>query len=412
MSSSGAGSMPTPTRRLLATPARRVHDFAALVAGTGSVAPRCCLRPSALDRLLERHDRPAEADRPRPRRHHARVAEVDARCTTMSAPARSPATATTGTARPAGSCGTADARRCSAASRSASTTAARPDRRAASPAPRARPTGRRSWRFVADAGVTFFGAGAAFYASCHEGRRRAGARRRSVARCGRSARPARRWRSSATMDLRELPRRTARRSGSPRSPAAPTSPAPSSPDCATLPVVDGEMQCRCLGAAVEAWWEPDANGRARSLIDEVGELVCIKPMPSMPLYFWGDEPPGRKAGSARQLLRHVSGHLAPWRLAAHHAARRRDHLRPQRRDHQPPRHPHGNGRALPRGRGHARSDRQPGRRSRVPRPRELHAALRRSARGRRARRCPDATHEGNASSRRSRRATCRTRSSR
>ncbi len=52
------------------------------------------------------------------------------------------------------------------------------------------------------------------------------------------------------------------------------------------------MQCRCLGAAVEAWSEPDAEGRARSLVDEVGELVCTKPMPSMPLYFWNDEPPG------------------------------------------------------------------------------------------------------------------------
>jgi acetoacetyl-CoA synthetase len=52
----------------------------------------------------------------------------------------------------------------------------------------------------------------------------------------------------------------------------------------TLPVVAGEMQCRCLGAAVEAF---DEAGRAR--VDEVGELVCTKPMPSMPLYFWGDE---------------------------------------------------------------------------------------------------------------------------
>ncbi len=60
----------------------------------------------------------------------------------------------------------------------------------------------------------------------------------------------------------------------------------------TLPVVAGEMQCRCLGAAVEAWSEPDANGVGQPLIDEVGELVCVKPMPSMPLYFWGD--PGNK----------------------------------------------------------------------------------------------------------------------
>ena len=56
----------------------------------------------------------------------------------------------------------------------------------------------------------------------------------------------------------------------------------------TLPVIAGEMQCRCLGASVEAWSEPDANGVGRPLIDEVGELVCTKPMPSMPLYFWGD----------------------------------------------------------------------------------------------------------------------------
>ena len=57
----------------------------------------------------------------------------------------------------------------------------------------------------------------------------------------------------------------------------------------TLPVVEGEMQVRCLGAAVEAWSEADASGRGRSLVDEVGELVCVKPMPSMPLRFWNDD---------------------------------------------------------------------------------------------------------------------------
>ena len=50
-----------------------------------------------------------------------------------------------------------------------------------------------------------------------------------------------------------------------------------------LPLVKGEMQCRCLGAAVEAWSED-----GRPLVDEVGELICTRPMPSMPLYFWGD----------------------------------------------------------------------------------------------------------------------------
>jgi acetoacetyl-CoA synthetase len=43
------------------------------------------------------------------------------------------------------------------------------------------------------------------------------------------------------------------------------------------------MQCRCLGAAVQAFDE-----QGRSLLDEVGELVCTRPMPSMPLYLWGD----------------------------------------------------------------------------------------------------------------------------
>jgi acetoacetyl-CoA synthetase len=51
----------------------------------------------------------------------------------------------------------------------------------------------------------------------------------------------------------------------------------------TLPVYLGELQARSLGASVEAW---DPEGRP--LIDEVGELVITKPMPSMPVYFWGD----------------------------------------------------------------------------------------------------------------------------
>ncbi|RZT41376.1 acetoacetate--CoA ligase [Cupriavidus agavae] len=53
--------------------------------------------------------------------------------------------------------------------------------------------------------------------------------------------------------------------------------------CPLLPVHAGEMQCRCLGARVEAF---DDNGQP--LIDAVGELVCTEPMPSMPLFLWGD----------------------------------------------------------------------------------------------------------------------------
>jgi acetoacetyl-CoA synthetase len=56
----------------------------------------------------------------------------------------------------------------------------------------------------------------------------------------------------------------------------------------TLPVYRGEIQARALGAAVEAW---DIDGHP--LIGEVGELVITKPMPSMPIYFWGD-PDGKR----------------------------------------------------------------------------------------------------------------------
>ena len=52
----------------------------------------------------------------------------------------------------------------------------------------------------------------------------------------------------------------------------------------TLPVYLGELQARSLGASVEAW---DPEGRP--LVDEVGELVITRPMPSMPIYFWGDD---------------------------------------------------------------------------------------------------------------------------
>jgi len=50
------------------------------------------------------------------------------------------------------------------------------------------------------------------------------------------------------------------------------------------PVYEGELQARALGAAIESW-DPDG----KPLIGEVGELVLVEPMPSMPIYFWGDE---------------------------------------------------------------------------------------------------------------------------
>ena len=141
------------------------------------------------------------------------------------------------------------------------------------------------WRFAAAAGTTFFGAGAAFYANCLKA----------------GVEPAKRC------DLSKL-----RAIGSTGSPLAVESyqwvyeQMPKRDDgqpiwltaisggtdtaglfvggLPTLPVVVGEMQVRCLGSAIEAW-----NEAGQPLIDEVGELVCVKPMPSMPLYFWHDK---------------------------------------------------------------------------------------------------------------------------
>lgn len=68
----------------------------------------------------------------------------------------------------------------------------------------------------------------------------------------------------------------------------------------TLPVHEGEMQCRVLGAAVHAF-----NDAGQAVLGEVGELVCTKPLPSMPLYFWGDE------GNVRYLDSYFSSFAGP-----------------------------------------------------------------------------------------------------
>jgi acetoacetyl-CoA synthetase len=59
-----------------------------------------------------------------------------------------------------------------------------------------------------------------------------------------------------------------------------------------LPVYRGELQGRALGAEVEAF---DEHGQP--IIDEVGELVITEPMPSMPLFLWGDEDGSRYRAS-------------------------------------------------------------------------------------------------------------------
>ncbi len=139
------------------------------------------------------------------------------------------------------------------------------------------------WRFAAELGVTFFGAGAAFYANCQK----AGVDLRS---CG---------------DLSRI--RALGTTGSPLSAEAQAWGTEQFGNIGTsniwwcnisggtdfcgafiggnreLPLVAGEMQCRLLGCAVQAW-----NERGQAVMDEVGELVCTQPIPSMPLFFWGD----------------------------------------------------------------------------------------------------------------------------
>jgi acetoacetyl-CoA synthetase len=51
----------------------------------------------------------------------------------------------------------------------------------------------------------------------------------------------------------------------------------------TLPLYAGEIQARQLGVAAFAF-----NEQGQAVVDEVGELVITRPLPSMPVGFWGD----------------------------------------------------------------------------------------------------------------------------
>jgi acetoacetyl-CoA synthetase len=52
---------------------------------------------------------------------------------------------------------------------------------------------------------------------------------------------------------------------------------------ALVPVWEGEISCRYLGMAVEAF-----DDEGRPVVGETGELVITKPAPSMPVGFWND----------------------------------------------------------------------------------------------------------------------------
>jgi acetoacetyl-CoA synthetase len=79
--------------------------------------------------------------------------------------------------------------------------------------------------------------------------------------------------------------------------------------CPLLGVYEGELHCRVLGCAVQAW---DEGGH--SVSDEVGELVLTEPLPSMPLYFWGEDPPDREGhGGERYRESYFSMYPGIWR---------------------------------------------------------------------------------------------------
>jgi acetoacetyl-CoA synthetase len=58
------------------------------------------------------------------------------------------------------------------------------------------------------------------------------------------------------------------------------------------PVIRGKLQCRGLGARIEAW-----NEKGEAVWNEMGELVLTAPFPSMPVFFWNDPDGSRLRGS-------------------------------------------------------------------------------------------------------------------
>jgi acetoacetyl-CoA synthetase len=135
------------------------------------------------------------------------------------------------------------------------------------------------WRFADDTKLTFLGAGAAYYQACLKADLRPNefadlSSLRAVGSTGSPLPPDAYWwilKHVGSLWINALSGGTdfagAFLGGTP-----------------TIPVRIGEMQCRCLGARVEAF-----DDLGKSVTDEVGELVCTAPMPSMPLMFWNDE---------------------------------------------------------------------------------------------------------------------------
>ena len=163
-----------------------------------------------------------------------------------------------------------------------------------------------------------------------------------------------------------------------------------------LPVYRGELQGRSLGCAVEAW-----NEDGEPVIDEVGELVITEPMPSMPVFLWGDADGSRYRESYFDMYPGIWRHGDWIEITSRGTA-----IIYGRSDSTINRsgHPHGHQRDLPRGRLDRRDHRRARRRHPEARHRGLDAALRRPARRRRpsTTRSPRRSRSGSASNARPR----------
>jgi len=148
---------------------------------------------------------------------------------------------------------------------------------------RAKPDWGRLWSFAARHRVSWFGAGAVFYSSC----RRAGL---TIERAG-DLSTVRALGSTGSPLLAEVQNWVSAQFAVIGRPDIWLCNISGGTDIAAaflsgnreLPAKPGRLQCRHLGAAVEAW-----NEFGQPVVGQVGELVCKRPFPSMPLYFWGD----------------------------------------------------------------------------------------------------------------------------
>ena len=152
------------------------------------------------------------------------------------------------------------------------------------------------WRFAADNQVTFFGAGAAFFANCQKAEielNQCGdlSRVRALGTTGSPLSPeTQKWGNAQFKKIQNLHNTSSHIQRQDDGDIWWCNISGGTDFCGAfiggnreLPQEPGVMQCRLLGCAVEAWSEA-----GEPVHGEVGELVCVQPIPSMPLYFWND----------------------------------------------------------------------------------------------------------------------------